>query len=160
MRLQQCRAFHHQKDQKSAAFPPQLSSSLIQRGGRVGQLNGPRLPFTRPCQRDKAQVDFWVLIVLSEVTKRNLSASNLRVALTSPSLPPSLYPSIARGDSDNRGPLSLDMQQSSAIDWHQELLFSLFLPPNPCNPLLLLRIRTPGGQMRTFGQLPLRPCAY
>lgn len=104
MRLQQCRAFHHQKDQKSALFPPQLSSSLIQRGGRVGQLNGPHLPFTRPCQRDKAQVDFWVLIVLSEVTKRNLSVSNLRVVLTSLCLPPSLYPSIVHGDSDNRGP--------------------------------------------------------
>lgn len=36
------------------------------------------------------------------------------------------------------------MQKSSTIDWHQELLFSPFLPQNPCNPLSQLHVRAPG----------------
>lgn len=57
-----------------------------------------------------------------------------------------------------QGLLSLDTQHSSAIDWHQELLFSLFLPQNPCNPLSLLHIRAPGCRWGLWAVAPQVMC--
>lgn len=160
MHLQQCRAFHHQKDQKSISFPPQLSSSLIQHGGRVCLVNGPHLPFTRPCQRDKTHVDFWVLIVLSEVTTQNLSASTIWVVVTSLCLLPSIAALfVPRGDSDNWGRCPWTRSKALLLTDIRSCSFPCFflrIPEMPC-PCCT---SGPQGVDEDLGQSPLRSCAY
>lgn len=119
------------------------SSSLIQNSSKVHTVNSPYRAWLYHLQsRDeviKCRLIFECSSTWKQLTKQNISYSCIMHIIQKHTL--SLSPSLCHCPCHPTrrqwqwGLVSLDMEQSSAIDWHHELLFPRSFPTIPVIPL-------------------------